>query len=147
MYNLILILGVLFCIYIVFLVMFVLRRYREEARVLGINRNEIRGFTKERSNVIKDISLVDDGGKSVLRWRPLESENYIASKIYLRVSNNPVAAVARYELTRSDKAYETVVHDRNGSRFWYWVTLLYEDGSESEKQLIGVLPEIERLSE
>lgn len=140
MYNFSLILGLVFSIYITVLVLIAVKRVKTTEFNSDTPKMRRTPRIREQEELFADISAVDDHGTTTITWTPPARDNYVATKVYLRVSNNPAAAVARYEVLRSEKTTESIAHNRNGSRFWYWITLLYQDGTESEKQFVDVFP-------
>lgn len=139
MYNIGLVSGLVFVVYVVTLVWIVMRRFsaKSDSGPVPFNRYSI---GREKAGLVSSISAVDHAGKTVITWsRPVDNQA-IATKIYLHVANKPLAAKARYDIAISENESERVTHHRMGRRFWYWVALVYANGSESEKQFIDVLP-------
>lgn len=142
MYNAVLILGLFFSVYIVMLVFIAIKKTRavelQAMSTRGTARQSLR--VRQKPELIPDVTVTDNNGRTIIAWTQPTGVNFVSTKIYLRVTNNPATAVARYEIPKSDSATESVTHNRKGRRMWYWIALVYVDGSESEKQFIDAVP-------
>lgn len=141
MYNFSLLLGLLFAVYVAILVITVVRRHEPRETTLRSKRpRDPMILNEQQEDLVADAKATDEDGSTVVTWRMPIDQDVVSAKIYARVSNNPAAAVSRREIPRSDNVFESVTLYRNGKRHWYWITLVYKNGKESEKQFIDVVP-------
>ena len=142
MYNAAFILGLVFSVYIVVLVFVVVRKRRAEEFQIVSSSNASRQPFRMRGEpeLIPDVDVADSNGRTTITWTPPANLDFVSTKIYFRVTNNPDTAVSRYEVPKSNSVTESYTHNRKGRRMWYWIALVYDDGTESKKQFVDVVP-------
>ncbi len=141
MNNFNLLLGLVFAVYVVILVVIAVRKHEPRQTNLKLKKSRDPIILNEQhEDLISDVTATDEDGSTVITWRMPSDEDVVLVKIYARVSNNPAAALARREIPKSGNEFESVKLYRNGKRHWYWITLVYRNGNESEKQFVDVVP-------
>ncbi len=141
MYNFSLILGLLFAVYVVVLVWIVVKKHQSRnIEMKSSQANDRKSTNDQQEDLIPNITARDAQGRTVITWRNSVKRPFASTKIYLHTSNNPTEATARFELPKSENELERITHSRNGKRYWYWITLVYQNGNESAKQFIDVVP-------
>lgn len=141
MYHMSLLIGLLFVTYVVVLAYIVVKRRStiDSMERMSTSRRPM-NVSSQPEDLVPGVEVKDVDGNTVITWRTPTVRDFVCAKVYVRVSNNPAAAVSRFEIPKSDREFESITHNRNGKRNWYWITLVYKNGNESEKQFIDVVP-------
>ncbi|WP_153045686.1 hypothetical protein [Advenella sp. S44] len=79
----------------------------------------------------------DDDGKTLIKWKCPVAEGIDSVKIYARVTNDPETAIVIANITSNSESEGLYTHNRHKKPCWYWVTVLYSNGQESEKKFAG----------
>lgn len=142
MYSAGLILGLFFSVYIAVLVFIAVKKRRavELQTTFSGTTSSQPPRIREQAELIPNVEVADSNGRTIITWTPPANVDFVSTKIYFRVTNNPDTAVSRYEVPKSNSVTESYTHNRKGRRMWYWIALVYEDGTESQKQFVDVVP-------
>lgn len=83
----------------------------------------------------------DSIGSSEIQFYISKLDSILEIRIYYRNSNNAVAAEKFLKIKKPKRGLNSVEHARNGTKYWYWIAIVYKDSEESPRLPIGVQPE------
>lgn len=139
-------LSTIFVLYIILIIMISMRLQRNTYTQLNTNSPSSQNKSVKEPLLIEtgidplpvmQARTFDDDGKTLIKWKCPAAEGINSVKIYARVTNDPETAVVIANIDSSSESEGLYTHNRHGKPCWYWISVLYSDGQESETRLAG----------
>ncbi|RZT94250.1 hypothetical protein EV681_2668 [Advenella incenata] len=145
MRNFFIILGIAFALYVFLIARISIRRKISE-RQTDPQPTRSADFHLEKNNLsdcpidplpVINARTLDDNGETLLKWRSPPVNGVDTVNIYGRVSDDPINAVLLATVSAESNTEGFYYHNRRGKPCWYWISVVYSDGQESEKLFAG----------